>query len=45
MNKKLYPERITNTHAYFWNSVYSQWHTKKIFFKKMVFGILMLKNI
>ncbi len=34
MNKKLYPERITNTHAYFWNSVYSQWFSKKNLFQE-----------
>lgn len=34
MNDKLQPERITDTHAYFWNSVYSQWYTKKNLFQE-----------
>lgn len=34
MNKKLYPERITKTHAYFWNSIYSQWFNRPKLFQE-----------
>lgn len=34
MNKKLYPERITDTHAYFWNSIYSQWFNRPKLFQE-----------
>ncbi len=34
MKNKLYPERITNTHAYFWNSIYSQWFNRPKLFQE-----------
>lgn len=34
MNEEIFPGRITDTHAYFWNSVYSQWYTKKNLFQE-----------
>ena len=31
---RIQPERVTDTHAFFWNSLYSQWYTRKNLFEE-----------